>query len=131
MQYDEVLIKLRTLANSETVRGQSRFAINPENTYGISVPNLQTIAKNIGKDHVLAKKLWLSGIHEARILACMIADPEDIAEKQLEQWVMDFDSWDICDQCCNRLFAKPDLSGRKRLNGAGGRRNLSNVQALF
>jgi 3-methyladenine DNA glycosylase AlkD len=56
------------------------------------------IAKSIGTDHALAPQLWNSGIHEARILASYIADPQHMSETQIEQWVADFDSWDVCDQ---------------------------------
>ena len=113
MQYEKVLAKLKALSNPDAVAGMTRFGINPEHTYGISIPNLQKIAKEIGKDHSLAGRLWSSGIHEARILACMIDEPEQVTEKQAEQWVRDFDSWDVCDQCCNRLFDKTPFAWRK------------------
>ena len=73
------------------------------------------MAKNIGKNHKLAGELWSCGIHEARILACMIDDPQQIAEAQLERWVKEFDSWDLCDQCCNRLFRKSEFAHQKAL----------------
>jgi len=113
MQYEKVLAKLKALSNPDAVAGMTRFGINPKHTYGISIPNLQKIAKEIGKDHSLAGRLWSSGIHEARILACMIDEPEQVTEKQAEQWVRDFDSWDVCDQCCNRLFDKTPFAWRK------------------
>ena len=56
---------------------------------------LQSIAKGIGADHALALQLWNSGIHEARILASYIADPQQMSEAQIEKWVADFDSWDV------------------------------------
>jgi len=82
----------------------NRFGIKTVNTYGVSITILMTIAKEAGKDHDLAQQLWDSGIHEARILAAMIDDPKQLTDDQLERWVMDFDSWDVCDQVCNRLF---------------------------
>ena len=36
----------------------------------------------------------------------MIDDPKRVTEAQMESWVQDFDSWDICDQCCSNLFDK-------------------------
>ena len=104
MQYNGIIEKLESLSDTERVKGMSRFGINPENTYGVSIPNLRKIAKEVGKDHTLAQQLWASSIHEARILACYIDKPEMVTETQLENWVKDFDSWDVCDQCCNNLF---------------------------
>ena len=36
----------------------------------------------------------------------MIDDPKEVTETQMEGWVKDFDSWDVCDQCCSNLFDK-------------------------
>ena len=119
MKYDEILEKLKSLSDPEAVAGMARFGINPENTYGISIPNLRNIAKQIGKNHILAEQLWLSGIHEARILACMIDDPTMLTEEQMECWVKDFDSWDVCDQCCSNFFDKTIFSYQKAREWSG------------
>lgn len=99
-----VLERLKALANPEAVAGMARFGINPTNTYGIAIPTLRALAKQIGRDHGLALRLWESGVHEARILASMIDDPKAVTEAQMEAWVRDFDSWDVCDQVCGNLF---------------------------
>jgi 3-methyladenine DNA glycosylase AlkD len=55
MQYENILKRLKALSNPKTVEGMARFGINPENTYGVSIPNLRRIAKEVGKDHSLAQ----------------------------------------------------------------------------
>lgn len=97
---------MKALANPESVAGMARYGINPESAYGVSIPNLRKIAREFGENHELALKLWASGIHEARILAAMVERPADVTEEQMEAWVRDFNSWDLCDQCCNNLFRK-------------------------
>ncbi|MFH0821466.1 MAG: DNA alkylation repair protein, partial [Pseudomonadota bacterium] len=57
------------------------------------------------RDHQIAGELWDSGIHEARILASMIEIRDLVTKDQAERWVRDFNSWDLCDQCCNNLFS--------------------------
>jgi len=113
IQLAEILRKLKSLCDPKAVEGMARFGINPENTYGVSVPNLRMMAKEIGRNHVLAQQLWSSGVHEARILASMIDVPEKVTERQMETWVKDFDSWDVCDQCCSNLFDKTEFAYRK------------------
>ncbi len=113
MQRKEVLEKLKALSNPKAVEGMARFGINPENTYGVSIPNLRKMAKEIGVHHALAQQLWASGIHEARILASMVDDPEMVTEEQIERWVNDFDSWDVCDQCCMNLLEKTKFAYQK------------------
>ncbi len=67
---------------------------------------LRQMAKRIGKDHELALALWDSEVHEARILASIVDEPKKVTMAQMDRWVKDFDSWDICDQCCNNLFVQ-------------------------
>jgi 3-methyladenine DNA glycosylase AlkD len=105
--------KLRDLSNPENVAGMARFGINPRKTFGISIPHLRAIAKEAGADHRLAGRLWRSGIHEARILASLVDRPEFVDAAQMDSWVEDFDSWDVCDQCCINLFGKTELAYRK------------------
>jgi len=112
-QCKEIPNKLKSLSDSQAVEGMARFGINPHNTYGVSIPDVRSIAKECGRDHALAKKLWESGIHEARILACMIDKPEEVTERQMENWVKNFDSWDVCDQCCSNLFDKTEYAYSK------------------
>lgn len=115
MQYEEILKRLKSLSNPEAVAGMARFGINPENTYGVSIPNLRAMAKEIGRNHNLAQQLWKSGIHEAQILASMIDNPAEVTEEQMERWVKDFNSWDVCDQCCANLFEKTKFAYQKAI----------------
>jgi 3-methyladenine DNA glycosylase AlkD len=80
------------------------------------VAKLRLIAKEIGKDHALGLELWNSGIHDARILAVLISDPLQVTDEQMEHWVYDFDSWDVCDLCCLHLFDRaPKVYTKVRL----------------
>jgi len=71
------------------------------------------LIKNIEKDHSLANKLWQTGIHEARLLATMIDLPFQLDESQMDRWAYDFDSRDLCDQCCSNLFDKTAFAYKK------------------
>jgi len=113
MKYNDIIQQIKSLSDPEAVKGMARFGINPENTYGVSVYTLRKMAKEVGKDHALAQQLWSSGIHEARMLACYIDEPEMVTEAQMESWVKDFDSWDVCDQCCSNLFDQTELAHGK------------------
>lgn len=113
MSSEEIIKKLKAQANPRNVEGMARFGINPKGTLGISVYVLREMAKGIEKNHGLAQKLWDSGIHEARMLACFVDEPEKVSEKQIEDWAKEFDSWDICDQCCSNLFDRTSFAWKK------------------
>jgi 3-methyladenine DNA glycosylase AlkD len=107
MDYEEIISKLHSLANPENAKGMARYGINQRHNLGISIYQLRPLAKEIGRNHALALRLWNSKIHDARLLACFIDDPEEVTIEQMDRWAGDFDSWDICDQACTSLF---DLS---------------------
>ncbi|MCI0619025.1 DNA alkylation repair protein [bacterium] len=113
MDYDELIARLKSMENPKNVAGMARFGINSKDTLGISVVTLRKIAREVGKDHALALKLWPSGIHEARLLACFIAEPKKVTPSLMNRWAKDFDSWDVCDQCCMNLFDKTPYAYEK------------------
>ncbi len=109
----EIMKRLKDKARPEQLDGMARYGISIKKRLGVSIPDLRALAKEIGKDHDLALKLWDSGIADARILAGMIDEPNKLTGRQMEDWVKDFDSWDVCDQACMNLFEKTPLAQEK------------------
>jgi len=101
---DEVLRRLKVEARPEQLEGMARYGIVVENRLGVSIPGLRKLAKEIGKNHDLALDLWKTGVSDAMILASLVAEPNKLTGEQMEEWVKDFNSWDVCDQVCNNLF---------------------------
>ena len=106
MEVNDVVDRLRLTGDPRAVEGMARFGIQSSNSFGVSVPKLRTLARELGHDHHLALKLWETGLHDARLLASMIDDPQQVTISQMEKWVRDFDSWDVVDGCCGNLFDK-------------------------
>src|SRR5258708_1998499 len=117
MTSDQIIANLEQLANAQDIEGMARFGIRPAQALGISIPTLRKMAKDIGRNQALALALWDSGIHEARILASMIAEPQLVSAQQMEEWVNDFDAWDVCEQVCRNLF---DITTYAYQNATGG-----------
>lgn len=113
MNTDEVVARLRSLAQPGDLEGMERFGIPTEHALGIPIPMLRRLAREIGRDLGMAGELWASGIHEARILATLVDVPEEVTPEQMETWVLDFCSWDLCDQCCSNLFDRTPYAYRK------------------
>lgn len=103
----EHILKLMEQRGTEANRkGMARYGIVVDKAFGVDMPWLRSMAKRIGRDHELALQLWASGMHEARILATILADPKKVDRHLMEKWVLDFYSWDMCDQCCSNLFSR-------------------------
>lgn len=114
MEYEEIIKKMESLKNPRNVEGMARFGIRPNSkVLGIPMPIVRKIAKQAGKNHKLALRLFDSGIHEARIMAGLVAEKEQLTESQIDKWVKKFDSWDVVDQICMNLFDKSKIAVKK------------------
>jgi len=112
---NSIIGELKKHTNVENLKGMARFGINIEKAFGINIPILREIAKKNKNNHSLALQLWETNLHEACILATMVDNPKLVTETQLENWVLDFNSWDICDQCCANLFEDTPFAYHKAM----------------
>jgi 3-methyladenine DNA glycosylase AlkD len=108
-----ILKTLKTRGSRKNIEGMARFGIPSEGRLGVSMPEIRRIAKETGRDHALAIRLWNSGIADARILASIIADPGRMTSGEMDRWASEFDSWDVCDQVCMNLFEKTPFARLK------------------
>ena len=113
MTFNQVLKRLKSKSNPAAVRGMARFGITAAKAYGWSAPALKKFAREIGKDHDLALRLWSTRILEARALAGLIDEKEKVTERQMEDWAKDFDSWAVCDGTCLNLFRHTPFAYKK------------------
>ncbi|MDQ4149545.1 MAG: DNA alkylation repair protein [Actinomycetota bacterium] len=116
---EEAVSRLRALGTPANVEGQARFAINVSNSLGVSLGAIRGVAKQIGKNHELAGRLWATGIREAQILASLVDDPGLVDDAQMEDWAKDFASWDVVDACCCNLFDRTPQAYRKASEWSG------------
>jgi 3-methyladenine DNA glycosylase AlkD len=124
LSVESIIAEMKSKADRKAVEGMSKFGISTQDTLGLSIPTLRSIAKKVGKDHRVALALWDSGIHEAKILASFVDDPAMVTEAQMEKWVLGFDSWDVCDQCVSNLFDRTPAAFKKAAEWSGKEREF-------
>jgi 3-methyladenine DNA glycosylase AlkD len=100
-----VLAELKALGSEANRAGMARFGINTDRAFGVSMAAMRPLSRKYRRNHDLALALWKSGYHEARIFAALVEDPKQATSRQADAWVAEFDSWDICDQVCMRVFS--------------------------
>jgi 3-methyladenine DNA glycosylase AlkD len=120
LSYTAIMRDLRAHARPSAKGDMARFGITTTGALGgIPVPYLRDLAGRAGREHALAKRLWASGIHEARLLASMVDVPAEVTEDQMEAWASEFDSWDVVDQSCSNLFDRTPFAHAKAAEWAG------------
>ena len=109
----------------------ARFGITATKAFGVSIANIQVLARRLGRSHELAAALWDTGWYEARLLASFVDEPARVTPAQMDRWCRDFDNWGICDTVCFHLFDRTPhawAQGRavarpaRRVRQAGGLR---------
>jgi 3-methyladenine DNA glycosylase AlkD len=114
----EILKRLKPLGSEKNREGMARFGINSANSFGVPMTPLRQIAREAGRNHRLAQELWETGNREARILAAFVADPKQLTRAEMNRWVRDFDSWDVCDNSAIHLFRKSPFAWEQALKWA-------------
>lgn len=100
----ELLAWMAQAADPRRVEALARTGARPKKPLGVPREDLRAQAKAIGHDQKLALVLWTTGVHEARMLAAMIADPGQLDGGMMDRWIREVDSWDLGDLLCSELF---------------------------
>jgi len=95
--------------------GMARYGIVADKVFGVSMGTMQSLAKELGRDHKLSEALWKTGWYEARMLASLVGEPDRVTPAQMERWVKSFDNWAVCDTATFVLWDRtPHAWGKVR-----------------
>ena len=104
MEFDQIIQEFERLSDVDFAENMKKFGIRYVRSYGLRLPQIRKVARQCGKNHELALKLWNHGYHETYLLATLIEESEKVDSRQLDDWVSTFYSWDLVDQACINLL---------------------------
>ncbi len=110
---EAVVAELKRMGTKKTLDGMARYGLPSDHAFGVTVSDLQKLAKQLGRSHELAVALWDTGWYEARMLAAYVDEPARVTHAQMDRWCRDFDNWGICDTVCFVLFDRTPHAWRK------------------
>ena len=119
MTKTEILAILKKNRNERGMKHwKDRFAKDSQlKSFGIGLTQLRKIAKQVGRDHRLAQKLWQSDVYDAKVLGLLIDDPKQITREQAEQQVEELEVGMLahvfasCDATLAKTPFAPELAG--------------------
>lgn len=91
-----VLQELESLGSEQTRKTYRRHGVMGDQ-YGVQYADMDRLSKRIKTDHELAQELWNTGVHDARILATRIADPNRLDADLLHRWAAGLNNYVLCD----------------------------------
>lgn len=96
MTAKEVMTQLESLGDEKIKSILLRHGVR-EPLFGVRVTDMKPIQKKIKKDYGLAKELYATGNADAMYLAGLIADDEKMTKSDLQAWVRQASSDNICE----------------------------------
>lgn len=90
MNLKEVMSALKNYGTEQNRKIYKKHGVKTE-LYGVSFANLSILKKKIKVEHELAQELWTTNNMDARTLAIMIADPNRLTSKEIDNWIKEVD----------------------------------------
>ena len=109
---DEVMKKLEKAGTEQNRTVYARHGVG-KNQFVVSFKELRSLGKELHGDDRLARALWKTGNHDARILATMVADPGTLPEKTAESWVKQIRDYPLADEFAGGLVSKTPYAKKR------------------
>lgn len=90
----DVLRELEALGTEQTAKTYRRHGVTGA-VFGVSYADFGKLKKRLKTNHALARDLWATGNHDARVLATMVADPAAATDGELNGWLQEVDSYGL------------------------------------
>jgi len=102
----DALAWLKKHSKNSVRDGMTRYAIPNDKALGVLMGDIQKLARELGRDHALARALWKTDVYEARMLCAYVDEPERVTPALMDAQARDFDNWAICDTLCFALWVR-------------------------
>ena len=86
MNLKQTMATLKKLGKPQNVKIFKRHGAG-DDLYGVSFADFDKLKKQIRIDHLLAQQLWATENTDARTLATMIADPQQLTASSADAWL--------------------------------------------
>jgi len=106
----EIKQSFRLMMNGTASRSMREKGADYKLNWGVSLPDLQAMAEEIGKDYELAISLWKEDVRECKILATMLMPPEKMLPEVAEIWMEQTNSQEMAEIAAFQLYQHLDYA---------------------
>jgi 3-methyladenine DNA glycosylase AlkD len=111
MNSAEIIAQLEAAGTAQNRKTFQRHGVKAP-LLGVSFGDLDRITKAVKKDksidhNPLARQLWDSGIHEARMLATRIVEPISMPCAVYDTWILDLEDYVLTDAFTSLVWSSP------------------------
>lgn len=106
----EIKQSFRLMMNGTASRSMREKGADYKLNWGVSLPDLQAMAEEIGKDYELSISLWKEDVRECKILATMLMPPEKMLPEVAEIWMEQTNSQEMAEIAAFQLYQHLDFA---------------------
>ena len=106
----EIKQSFRLMMNGTASRSMREKGAGYKLNWGVSLPDLQAMAEEIGEDYELAISLWKEDVRECKILATMLMPPEKMLPEVAEIWMEQTNSQEMAEIAAFQLYQHLDFA---------------------
>ncbi len=104
----EVLGRLRKNMNGEVAERMSAHGVDYALNYGVAIHTLKELARDYAPDTNFARLLYQQQVRDLQIMACYIANPNDISISDEEFWQQGVSTGEMAEQLSSLLAKSHD-----------------------
>ncbi len=113
MSCAEVMDALEAAGTAQNRKVYARHGAT-EPMFGVSFADIGKLVKKVKVDHELAMELWATGNHDARMVACRIADPKAITVANANEMVKACDNYVVAESLAGLLTESKIADARSK-----------------
>lgn len=100
----EIKRSFRQMMDGAVAKSMRDKGLDYKLNWGATIPRLQEMAGEIGKDYELAVELWKENVRECKILATMVMPVGSMIPELVDVWMEQTNSVEIAEQASYNLY---------------------------
>lgn len=106
----EIKRSFRLLMNGSVSQSMREKGMDYKLNWGVSLPHLQEVAREYGKDQDLAIALWKEDIRECKILATLIMPANEMSRELVDVWMEQLHGQEMAEMLSFHLLQHLDFA---------------------
>jgi 3-methyladenine DNA glycosylase AlkD len=107
--YAQVLHFIKAQRNGETANLMTKMGLQYNINYGLSIIHIRQYAKELGRNHHVAKQLWKEDIRETKLFALYLFEPQEFSIDEINKLVLQLNNTELAEQAAFSVLTEADI----------------------
>ena len=107
--YAQVLHYIKAQRNGEAADLMTKMGLKYNMNYGVSLIHIRKFAKELGRNHQVAKQLWKENMRETKLFALYLFEPQQFSLDELNELVLQLNNTELAEQAAFTILTEADI----------------------